>query len=598
LFFMARYTKESVQRLRETVDIVDLISRYVPLKRAGAAWKGLCPFHDEKTPSFTVNKATKHYHCFGCGAHGDSVAFLMEHERLEFKQALEFLSERFGTPLEVDHQEEERGVPKVRLRAANEAASHFFHTYLLHADEASGARTYMQNRGFSLSFLQAFSVGYAPSAIGMLHNHLRSAGFSDEELVLAGLLARHEGRVREFFSERITFPILDTLGHTIGFSARKWREETFGGKYINTKETDLFTKSRVLFGLFYSKKRMMKDRVACIVEGQLDALRLIEAGFDFTVATLGTAFGAPHVEQLRAMGIEEVYLAFDQDKAGMASAEKAGHLLMKKGVGVKVVCFSEHKDPDELLASKGKGAFFQALSESSDYIPFMIERSKELANWSSPREKDAAVRHIADLVREWENPIHVYETLRQISALAKVPESLLGVGSAPAETAASLPPSISEKSGGADLIIELDLVRWLLLAGPEQGEIVQECARSLKAEDFVNDVPRQLFCLSIEKLQKGEHPDFMSFAEEVDTESVSAVMQTLLGRRQRPEKAPALLFETIKRIKERNWLSAREKIRRKMEDPSLSEEALVDLARKFDELMKSPPSLPAFKPGF
>jgi DNA primase len=594
---MARFTKESVQRLRDAVDIVDLISRYVPLKRAGATWKGLCPFHDEKTPSFTVNKASKHYHCFGCGAHGDSVAFLMEHERLEFKQSLEFLAERFGVPLEVEAQEEERGVPKARLRSVNEAANHFFHTYLLHAKEAEGAREYLRGRGFSLAFLQAFSIGYAPSIPGMLQKYLRSQGFFEEEMVLAGLIVRHEGRVREFFSERITFPILDTLGHTIGFSARKWREETFGGKYINTKETELFTKSRVLFGLFHSKKRMMKDRVACLVEGQLDALRLIEAGFDFTVATLGTAFGVPHVEQLRAMGIEEVYLALDQDKAGMASAEKAGHLLMKKGIGVKVVRFDGHKDPDELLANKGKAAFFHALAGASDYITFMIDRSKVAFDWSSPREKDAAVRHLADLVREWENPIHVYETLRQIAALAKVPEKLLGVGAAPVAsvTVPSPQTSIPKEGGEADLMLELDLVRWLLLVGPEQQNLVQECARHLGSADFSHEVPRQLFCLSIERLQGGERPDLMSFAGEVDIESVSFAVQSLLGRRQRPEKAPTLLFETIKRLKERNWLFAREQIRRKMDDASLSEEALIELARQFDSLTKSPPALPKFQ---
>ena len=592
---MARYTKESVQRLREAVDIVDLISRYVPLKRAGVAWKGLCPFHDEKTPSFTVNKASKHYHCFGCGAHGDSVAFLMEHERLEFKQALEFLSERFGVPLELDRQEEERGVSKARLRAVNEEANHFFHTCLLHSKEASGAREYLQGRRLSLAFLQAFSIGYAPSAPGLLISHLRRSGFSEEEMALAGLLTKHEDRVREFFSERITFPILDTLGHTIGFSARKWREETFGGKYINTRETELFTKSRVLFGLFHSKRRMMKDRVACLVEGQLDALRLIEAGFDFTVATLGTAFGVPHVEQLRAMGVEEVYLAFDQDAAGMASAEKAGHLLMKKGVGVKVVRFEGHKDPDELLASEGKSAFFQALASASEYIPFMIDRSKGASDWSSPREKDAAVRRLADLVREWENPIHVYETFRQIAALAKVPESLLKVGFTPAVAAPAAP--VSEKANEADLVLELDLVRWLLLVGPEQSQLVQECVDHLAPEAFLHEVPRKLFSLSVERLRLGERPGLMSFAEEVDIESISATMQSLLRHRQKPEKAPALLFETIKRIKERNWLSAREEIHRRMEDPSLGEEALVDLARQFDDLMKSPPALPNILPA-
>ena len=269
-----RFTKESIQRLREAVDIIDLISRYVPLKRSGTAWKGHCPFHDEKTPSFTVNKASRHYHCFGCGAHGDAVAFLMEHERFEFKQALEFLSERFGIPLELEQGDvDEKGASRGRLKGVNEAASRFFHAYLLHADEAEGARVYLSKRRFSLSFLQAFSIGYAPATHGLLPRHLKSLGFTEEEMVQAGLLSKHDGRVREFFSERITFPILDAIGNTIGFSARKWREETFGGKYINTSETPLFKKSRVLFGLFYSKKRMMKDRIACLVEGQVDALR-------------------------------------------------------------------------------------------------------------------------------------------------------------------------------------------------------------------------------------------------------------------------------------------------------------------------------------
>lgn len=593
---MTRYTKESVQRLRDAVDIVDLISRYAPLKRAGVTFKGLCPFHDEKSPSFTVNKASKHYHCFGCGAHGDAVAFLMEHERLDFKQALEFLAERFGVTLEVEQgEEEERGVPKKRLKAVNEAASQFYHTYLLHAPEAQGARDYLAHRRFSLAFLQAFSVGCAPATPGLMRKYVRSAGFSDEEMVEAGLLVQREGGIREFFVERITFPILDTLGNTIGFSARKWREETFGGKYINTHETGLFKKSRVLFGCFYSKKRMMKDRVACLVEGQLDALRLIEAGFDFTVATLGTSFGVPHVEQLRAMGIEEVYLAFDQDEAGMASAEKAGHLLMKQGVGVKVVRFAGAKDPDELLASRGKTAFFEALASASEYLSFMVDRSQLRQNWSVPREKDAAVRALAEQIREWKNPIHVYETLRQLSVLARVPEQLLNIGTAP-KTPQNPTRATELRLDGhePDLLLELDLVRWLLLAGPERHEVIAGCAEHLSAEDFIHEVPRKLYSLSIDRLKRGESSDLMGFAGEVDIDSVASGIRALLSRRQRPEKAPALLAETIKRMKERNWLRSREAIRKQMEDPSLGEAELVALARRFDQLTRTPPTYPVF----
>jgi DNA primase len=594
---MSRFTKESIQRLREAIDIVDLISRYLPLKRAGTTFKGLCPFHDEKTPSFTVNKASRHYHCFGCGAHGDAVAFLMQHERMEFKQALEFLSERFGVPLESDSGEnDERGKSKARLRQVNEAASTFYHTFLLHSEEAKGAREYLAKRGFPLSFLQAFLIGYAPSVSGVLRKFLHTSGFSDDEMEQAGLLVRHEGRVREFFSERITFPILDAIGHTLGFSARKWREETYGGKYVNTQETALFKKSKVLFGLFYSKKRMMKDRIACLVEGQVDALRLIEAGFDFTVASLGTAFGLPHVEQLKAMGIEEVYLSFDQDEAGLSSAEKAGQLMMKKGIGVKVVQFSDAKDPDELLEKKGKAAFFQALTSAVDFLLFLISRAKATQNWASPREKDKAVRGIADKIREWENPILVYESLKQLSSLAQVPESLLNIGNEPAAPMVDKSFLVEHRpeGGSSDLIVELDLVRWLVFAGPDNQDLVHGCLQHLNAEDFIHDVPRQLFCLTIERLRKGERPDFMGFAGEVDIESVSDAFKTLVSRHQRIEKAGSIASECVKKIKERNWMKKRESIRKQMEDPALTEQDLIQLARTFDELSKSPPSVPSF----
>jgi DNA primase len=592
---MVRFTKESILRLREAVDIIDLISRYVPLKRSGTTWKGLCPFHDEKTPSFTVNASSRHYHCFGCGAHGDAVSFLMEHERFDFKQALEFLSERYSIPLEHESGESAEDVSRGRLKALNEAANRFFHAYLLHADEAAGARQYLAQRRLAPSFLRAFSIGYAPATRGLLSRYLTRAGFTEKEMVQAGLLLQREGKVREFFSERITFPILDAAGSTIGFSARKWREETFGGKYINTPETLLFKKSRVLFGVFYSKKRMMKDRIVCLVEGQVDALRLIEAGFDFTVATLGTAFGVPHVEQLRAMGMEEVYIAFDQDEAGLSSAEKAGQLLMKKGVGVKVVRFSTGKDPDELLEKGGKAAVFQALSAASDYVPFIVERSKAVSDWSSPRQKDAAVRQIEANIREWENPIHVYETLKQLATLAQVPESLLNVGQAPKATVVPPPvPVVTAEGKEADLMLELELIRWLLFAGPEKCHLVEGCLAHVTSGDFRHDVPRQLFCLVTARLRKGEHPDFMSFASDVDIESISPTLQTLLSRRIRLERADAMMAEVIVRLKERNWLIAREEIRKKMDDPALKDEELLALAREFDQLSKTPPKVPLF----
>jgi len=586
---MVLFSKESVQRLREAIDIVDLISRYVDLKKGGTTYKGLCPFHDERTPSFTVQRATRHYHCFGCGAHGDGLSFLMQHENLDFKQALEFLAERYGVTLEVEEgSREQRGIPKARLRQAMEAAAFFYHTALLHSKEAFGAREYLSSRGFSSAFLRAFEVGFAPEKKGVLSSFLIEKGFSRKEIAEAGLIGNGG---RDFFSDRILFPVHDTIGNTIGFSARKWREETFGGKYINTAETPLFKKSQILFGLFWSKKRLMKDRVACLVEGQLDALRLIEAGFDFTVATLGTAFGAGHVEQLRAFGVEEVYLSFDQDEAGYKSAEKAGHMLMKRGIGVRVLSFDGAKDPDELLSKQGRVSFYNALSRASPYVEYLVNLSKRHNDWSLPQNKDREVRQIAERIREWESSILVHESLRQLASLTQVPEKLLNIGEKPILTT-SLPPSLPSPIAGGDagLMLELDIVRHLVI-GFDDPELAECLSKNLSEDDFASEQVRKLFSKATDLLKQGERVDFVSLASLLDTEKGGKIVQTLVGRRQRAEKPLPFVKELIYKLKMRNWLQEREAVRLKMEQAEVDEKELMSLAKEFDELMRSPPSM-------
>jgi len=581
---MARYTQESIQRLRDAVDIIDLISRYVPLKRSGAAHKGRCPFHDEKTPSFVVQSASKSYHCFGCGAHGDALSFLMQYEHLDFKGSLEFLSERYGVALEVEQNSDvKKGPSKVRLRQVMEEACRFFHVQLLYSKTAEPAREYLYSRGISLEFVQMFAIGFAPAQEG-LKPYLLSKGFRTEELREVGLIGE---RGREFFSERIVFPILDTLGHTVGFSARKYREETFGGKYINTPETALFKKGKILFGLFHSKKRIVKGRKACLVEGQLDALRLIEAGFDFTVATLGTAFGPAHVDQLRALGVEEVYVAFDQDEAGVTSAEKVGHMLMKKGIGARVVTFEGSKDPDELLHKGGKVAVFSALSLARPYIEYLVESARK--NWSLPQEINRGVQAIASKIREWESPILVYESLKQLAALVNVPEKLLEIGGEPTtSTPVALPkPSSLEK----ELTFELDLIRWLVCSGKARPEVFEMCSKHLSEEDFLYDVSKQLFSMAMQTLREDREWDMLNVASQLDTEDVSEALEVLVSRKVQIDKAPAMTKEAVERIKQRNWMSQREAVRKKMEEPGLGDDELLSLAKSFDELTRSMPKV-------
>src|SRR5262249_31718360 len=225
--------------------------------------------------SFVIQKGDSHYHCFGCGAHGDAIQFLMTHLRMSFLEAVESLAERFHVELEEVETKEHKGPPKALLKDALERAVEFYHFYLLHTIEGHAALEYLYSRGIDLDFIRTFQFGLAPKQAGIFTRVMREQKFTDALLEEAGLLSKG----REFFSDRITIPIRDAVGAAIGFTARKYKTDTFGGKYINTQETTLFKKSKVLFGLSYSRKTIAKDRKCIVVEGQIDALRLISSGF-------------------------------------------------------------------------------------------------------------------------------------------------------------------------------------------------------------------------------------------------------------------------------------------------------------------------------
>ncbi|MEI6532140.1 MAG: DNA primase, partial [Chlamydiota bacterium] len=330
---MALYSRESLETLKTKIDLVDLVQSHVELKRAGSAYKGLCPFHDEKSPSFIIQRGDSHYHCFGCQAHGDAIAFLMNHLRMSFSDAVVHLAERFDVPL-IKNEGEDKAADFLRkeARKALAEAATFFHFYLLHTAEGHVVLEYLYGRGLDLEFIKAFQVGLAPLG-SLLTKVLKEKGYKENSLEAAGLFAKGH----DFFQDRITFPIRDAVGHVIGFSARKYKEETFGGKYVNSSETLFFKKSHILFGLSYSRARIAKERKALIVEGQIDALRLIQEGFDFTVASQGTAFTEHQGEMLHKLGVKKVLLAFDSDKAGQEASIKVGDMFIRLGVEVAIV---------------------------------------------------------------------------------------------------------------------------------------------------------------------------------------------------------------------------------------------------------------------
>ena len=589
---MSRYTKESLDILRQKVDLVDVLRSHLQLKKAGGSYKALCPFHDEKSPSFVVQSGDTHYHCFGCGAHGDAIQFLMQHLRMTFSDAVAHLADRFSVVLEAQDAKEEKGVSRSRLKEALDAAVGFFQHYLLYSEEGVVAVRYLMKRGLDLPFIQAFQIGLAPRQEGLLQSFLRSKRFTDEEMIEAGLFAVRGGQVRDFFQERITFPIHDATGSCIGFSARKIRDEVFGGKYINTRETPLFKKSKVLFGLHHSRKRIAKEGHAIIVEGQLDALQLIYHGFDYTVASLGTAFGEDHVRELQRLGATRVYLLFDGDKAGREAAIKTGHHFQKAGIEVMVAVVDSDMDPDLLLAKEGPCAITRELLASKEYLAFLIHELSQKYNPQSPAEKQKIVDEVKAKVAEWTNSVMVHESLKKAARILGLPEDLVGLDlpqrGAVAKQSAVVTPL---KSIDPNRILETDLLRWLIVCRDMLPEMLHVVQKNLSIDDFKEPLSQMVYKEILQKAEEGKPFDLVECAPQAEAEEFSDYLSLILNKKVNREKARDLFVNTIQKIKERNWMQERELIKVKIHSGMAGDDEVLALARRFDELKKSPPKV-------
>lgn len=590
---MPVYKKESLESLRQKVDLVEVLSSHIELKRAGGSYKALCPFHDEKTPSFTIQKGDTHYHCFGCGAHGDAIAFLMGHVKMSFSDAVESLAQRFHVPLEIADQQEKKGPDKRLLKEALDGAQKIYHFMLLHSAEGQAALHYLYQRGLDLDFIRHFSVGFAPPYPGFLSRILHTKGISNEILAECGLLALgKDGRWRDFFSDRITFPICDPTGAVIGFSARKFKEETFGGKYINTPETTLFKKSRVLFGLHLSRKRIAKERRAIVVEGQVDALRLIQEGFNITVAGQGTAFGEGHAKELLNLGVNLVYLALDNDQAGQEAAAKIGDLFQKEGVEVRIVTFPKGEDPDSFLRQNGAVGFSKLLEKGEEYLPFLVRHYGQSVQSETPAGKNELIQRIVAQIRKWDHPLMVHESLRKLASMMRVPEDVIGVAQEHMPNIyVKKSASIGLQNVDPDRILESDFLRWLLLAGEGQEKLVKLARLNITPEDLRVTVCRHLYLTYLECCDTASPRDLLAFTIRLDSAEAQLVLSEILQKKVNLEQAESQLLETIKRILDRNWMQRREEIRMRIQGGQLSEEETLHLVKSFEELRKCAPKV-------
>lgn len=591
---MPLFTKESLEVLRQRIDLIEVLSPHLELKKSGAAYKALCPFHDEKTPSLMIQKGDQHYHCYGCGAHGDAIQFLMTHLRMSFLEAVESLAQRFNVSLEqVEKDQELQGPNKATLKAALEQACQLYHFLLLHSAEGQQALNYLYHRGIDLDFICRFQLGLSSKTPGLLRKLLYSKSFHKSTLVEAGLLTESaSGGMREFFYDRIMFPIRDPQGAVIGFSGRKYKEETFGGKYVNTSETALFKKSRVLFGLNYCRKRIAKERKVLIVEGQLDALRLIHNGFDIAVAGQGTAFGEGHAKELLNLGINQVFLATDGDEAGYEAACKIGNMFQREGVEVLVLPLPPNGDPDSFLCEQGPEAFSELMERGVSYLEFLVKHRSRTMNMDSPAGKNELVQLLSKQIREWNHPLMVHESLRKLAHLALVPESAVGIGEV------HMPNLYIKRSAFAggqavnpDRVLEFDVLRWLLLIGTSQTSLISIAQNNLKVDDFKVNICRAIYTFYLDCCQEKRPCDFLSIATEIDDAEVQRAITEISQVKVNKERSEQHLIEAIQRILNRNWMEKREQVRIKIQDGHCSEEEAMHLAKQFDELKRNQPKV-------
>ena len=391
--------REIIDEIVYRSDIEQVIGSYVTLKRAGSNLNGLCPFHSERTPSFTVFPATRSFYCFGCGAGGDVITFIMREENLDYPGAVRFLADRAGISVPEDNEPQEaEAVSRKRMYEMNLCAAKFFRECLFDPKYGGEAMQYLtQERRLSTATIRHFGLGFSPNHFGMLTDHMHRLGFSDEELVVGFLCgkSRKNGAAYDYFRNRVIFPIIDTVGNIVAFGGRVMDDSK--PKYLNTSDTPAFKKSRHLFALNFARKCAQEQMILC--EGYMDVIALHAAGFENAVATLGTAITSEQ-SRIFAKYTKKVIICYDADNAGQTAASKAMRLLGEVGVEVRVLKLNGAKDPDEYIRKFGAPAFRQVLEESKTGFEFKLDKILGQYDISVPENRIKASAAVCDVISD------------------------------------------------------------------------------------------------------------------------------------------------------------------------------------------------------
>lgn len=531
--------REYITELVQRSDITDVVQSYVQLRRRGRTHTGLCPFHNEKTPSFVVYPETQSFYCFGCGAGGDVISFIKRINNIDYLEAVKFLAARAGMPL--PEEDDQTGRMRTRILGANKDAARFFFSSL-NSDAGRYARAYWRGRGLSDDTIRRFGLGYAPDSFHETRDHLKHLGYTEEELLAAGLLKRSEkGGTFDFFRGRVMIPIFDLRGNVIAFSGRKLNPEQPGGKYVNSPETLVYKKSRTLFALNFARKAPERRYLLC--EGNLDAISMHQAGFSTAVAGCGTAL-TPEQVKLLSEYADEVVLCYDSDEAGQKATRRAIELLGASPLKVSVLKLPDAKDPDEFIKKFGADRFKTLLDGSANAIEYELSQAKArydiatpdgrlgylrdainiLAGRITPTERDVYSGRLAE-----ETDVEKAAILAQLDGAIRArsrraarqrERELLNEG---AGSQIRIPYSQGGQKALGVAFAEQQIVA-AILKNPALLRIAQP---RLQADAFLDAGMGRAYALLCEKDARGEYLDLSAVSEELPDETVSIISRVL-----------------------------------------------------------------------
>ena len=563
-----KYPREWIDSVRERSDIVELIGSYVTLRRAGSNYTGLCPFHSERTPSFTVFPDTQSFFCFGCEAGGDAFTFVMRSENLEYPEAVEFLAKRAGIQIPETHEDSDqpRGISRARAYELNRAAARFYRDCLFDPAIGEAGMNYLRDtRGLDTAVIRHFGLGYAPNEFGVLLPHLKSLGFTEEEMRQCFLCGRSQsGRYYDYFRGRVMFPVIYTAGEVVAFSGRDVTG-TSKAKYLNSSDTPVFQKRKNLFALNFAKAHCAEQMILC--EGNMDVVSMHAAGFENAVASLGTALTD---EQARIMAryTKQVIIAYDGDSAGQRAAGRAMDIFAHVGLDVRVLRITDAKDPDEYIRKFGTDAFARLLKGSSTGFSYRLDGVLNRYNIKEPEDRIKAAAELCGMVaRVWSSAEReVY--LQAVSERLGLPIDSLrrdveraqariqrdrhqSEARAARMSALALDDRVNpEAAGNIRAAAAEDTVLGLMLLYEEHRRAVREGAVSLTADDFVTAFNRRVFEAIMELEDSDGGFSTAVLGEQFDPDEMGRLAKLAQARRNLSENGQSVLKAAVRTLQD------------------------------------------------